>query len=286
MWYGSVPLFARHKTTWLTTWRSQVLQHAAASACSTNRPPPLAERFTRHPEPSVYPGHIARGERRGARGRSQSPVVPERLRRRSSARSSVCGSITTSAPVGSRRICSGFHQVKGIRSTVHRILTRRGLRRLPARKNIVPTGALAAVRQANSLVSDCRWTSRVLGRIAGDAPLARTTPVLNSSVNWRRGRRFAVSGIGLDIVSPIGKMSTESDQAQTQCPGTNCLACATTRHASAPREDPPGRQRNRKRLLACAEVLSQRRLLTSRREAIAGHHRHPHHVSSRRTDRA
>jgi hypothetical protein len=34
-------------------------------------------------------------------------------------------------------------------------------------------------------------------------------------VNWRRGRRrFGVSAIGLDIVSPIGKMSTDSDQAQ------------------------------------------------------------------------
>src|SRR5262249_49567516 len=42
----------------------------------------------------------------------------------------------------------------------------------------------------------------------------RTTPALNSSVNWRRGRRFGVSAIGLDIVSSIGKMSTEPDQAQ------------------------------------------------------------------------
>jgi inorganic pyrophosphatase len=35
---------------------------------------------------------------------------------------------------------------------------------------------------------------------------------LNLSVNWRRGRRFGVSAIGLDIVFPFGKMSTESDQ--------------------------------------------------------------------------
>jgi hypothetical protein len=37
---------------------------------------------------------------------------------------------------------------------------------------------------------------------------------LNWSVNWRRGRRFGVLAIGLDIVSPIGKMSTDSDHAQ------------------------------------------------------------------------
>jgi hypothetical protein len=35
---------------------------------------------------------------------------------------------------------------------------------------------------------------------------------LNSSVNWRRARRFAVSAIGLDIVFPFGKMSTKPDQ--------------------------------------------------------------------------
>jgi hypothetical protein len=33
-------------------------------------------------------------------------------------------------------------------------------------------------------------------------------------VNWRRGRRVGVSAIGLGIVSPIGKMSTDSDHAQ------------------------------------------------------------------------
>jgi hypothetical protein len=34
-------------------------------------------------------------------------------------------------------------------------------------------------------------------------------------VNCRRGRRVGVSGIGLDIVSLTGKMSTKTDQAQT-----------------------------------------------------------------------
>jgi hypothetical protein len=37
---------------------------------------------------------------------------------------------------------------------------------------------------------------------------------LNSSVNWRRGRRFGVSAIGLDIVSTVRKMSTKPDQVQ------------------------------------------------------------------------
>jgi transcriptional regulator with PAS, ATPase and Fis domain len=37
---------------------------------------------------------------------------------------------------------------------------------------------------------------------------------LNSSVNWRRGRRVDLSAIGRDIVFPSGKMSTESDHAQ------------------------------------------------------------------------
>jgi hypothetical protein len=33
-------------------------------------------------------------------------------------------------------------------------------------------------------------------------------------VNWRRGRRFGVSAIGLDIVSTFRKMSTKPDQVQ------------------------------------------------------------------------
>ena len=40
----------------------------------------------------------------------------------------------------------------------------------------------------------------------------RTALALNSSVNWRRARRFGVSAIGLDIVFPFGKMSTKPDQ--------------------------------------------------------------------------
>src|SRR3954463_4878789 len=42
----------------------------------------------------------------------------------------------------------------------------------------------------------------------------RTALALNSSVNWRRARRFGVSAIGLDIVFPFGKMSTKPDQVQ------------------------------------------------------------------------
>jgi hypothetical protein len=41
----------------------------------------------------------------------------------------------------------------------------------------------------------------------------RTAWALKSSSNRRRGRRFGVSAIGRDIVSPIGKMSTKPDQA-------------------------------------------------------------------------
>jgi hypothetical protein len=41
---------------------------------------------------------------------------------------------------------------------------------------------------------------------------SRTALALNSSVNCRHGRRFGDS-IGLDIVSPTRKMSTESDHA-------------------------------------------------------------------------
>jgi hypothetical protein len=43
----------------------------------------------------------------------------------------------------------------------------------------------------------------------------RTALALNSSVNWRRARRFGVSAIGLDIVFPFGKMSTKPDQVQS-----------------------------------------------------------------------
>jgi hypothetical protein len=60
----------------------------------------------------------------------------------------------------------------------------------------------------------------------------RTALALNSSVNWRRARRFAVSAIGLDIVFPFGKMSTKPtmkwlplstplfDGAQSRRPGS------------------------------------------------------------------
>jgi hypothetical protein len=41
----------------------------------------------------------------------------------------------------------------------------------------------------------------------------RTALALNSSVNWRRGGRLAVSAIGLDLVSLTEKTSTEPDQA-------------------------------------------------------------------------
>jgi len=33
-------------------------------------------------------------------------------------------------------------------------------------------------------------------------------------MNWRRGRRVSVLGIGLDVVPPIEKMPTKPDQAQ------------------------------------------------------------------------
>jgi hypothetical protein len=48
-------------------------------------------------------------------------------------------------------------------------------------------------------------TERVPSSIA-----RRTALALNSSLNWRQARRLDVSAIGVDIVFPFGKMSTES----------------------------------------------------------------------------
>ena len=76
------------------------------------------------------------------------------------------------------------------------------------------------VRSARARSTHSRSAVSVRSRSRAAAPTVlpssrtrRTALALNSSVNWRRGRRFGVSAIGLDIVFPFGKMSTESDQA-------------------------------------------------------------------------
>ena len=56
---------------------------------------------------------------------------------------------------------------------------------------------------------------------------------LNSSVNCRRGRRFGVSAIGLDIVSPFGKMSTKPDQVHCIRLCSSVFFCACVRLCSS-----------------------------------------------------
>ena len=51
---------------------------------------------------------------------------------------------------------------------------------------------------------------------------------LNSSINCRRGRRFAVSAIGLDIVSTFRKMSTKPDQAHPRRVSAEDVTCVAT----------------------------------------------------------
>ena len=78
------------------------------------------------------------------------------------------------------------------------------------------------MRSARARATQSRTAVSVRSRSRATAPTVlpssstrRTTPALNSSVNWRRARRvFGVSAIAVDIVSPVGKVSTESDHAQ------------------------------------------------------------------------
>jgi hypothetical protein len=77
------------------------------------------------------------------------------------------------------------------------------------------------VRSARARLTHSRTAVSVRSMSRATAPTVlpssstrRTTPALNSSVDWRRARRFGVLAIGLDIVSPSGKMSTDSDHAQ------------------------------------------------------------------------
>ena len=122
----------------ITTWRSKVLQHAAA----TSNVARTCRRF------GISRKSFYKWRRRfvehGDAGLCDRPRAPRRSPR----------ATADDVIFGAGRIADylkRFHQVTVARSTVHRILTRRGLQRLPAKsKASRARQALAAIRKTTA----------------------------------------------------------------------------------------------------------------------------------------
>ena len=141
----------------ITTWRSKVLQHAAAigNVARTCRRFGLSRK-------SFYKWR-RRFLEYGDAGLCDRPHAP-RHSPRATAEDVVSKIVYLRQHYhfGAGRIADylkRFHQLTIARSTVHRILTRRGLQRLRRIKSIARTGSGGSATKSRSLGIGCRWTS-------------------------------------------------------------------------------------------------------------------------------
>ena len=106
----------------------------------------------------------------------------------------------------------------------HQLLALRGRE---TRTPVSPVRGKVRLTHSRNAVSVRSRSRAAAPTVLPSSSTRRTALALNSSVNWRRARRFGVSAIGLDIVFPLGKMSTKPDQVHAILKGKKVTATTT-----------------------------------------------------------
>ncbi len=122
--------------------------------------------------------HVEHGEPVYATGRGRRTDRLEPRRARSSARFCICASTITSDLAELRHICIGSIASRSRRSSVHRILARHGMNRLPANQKHQPHGKrwqrYEKPQPGHRLQLDVKFLERIPGRDAGSISSRRS----------------------------------------------------------------------------------------------------------------